>query len=257
MKDLFRKNQLFMNKAAENTSFVLYNFDRHAFHIFLIPYFLTKKDVNMKALLFSLFCFSLFHQQLYARIIFSPYYSVSSTKSITGKSSKGTETEKISKREEKGLAAGLALGRWFKLVGSVGQSFHVTTSQENTIKDEYEEIDFDQDFDSSTTLKEKKKKETQNRAKFTFVFDPSFWIFIMRVKLGVTAKQRIIKLYADDELLSTNEPEPKYNPHAGAGLGIRIGRTMYGMIEYNIDFYKFPETAPFEREVSVSYGVDQ
>jgi len=46
-----------------------------------------------------------------------------------------------------------------------------------------------------------------------------------------------------------------YKPTASAGAGVRIGRTMYFMAEYGFFFYKFPETKPFEREVSVSYGV--
>lgn len=193
--------------------------------------------------------------QGHSRIIFEPYYSVASTKSITSKSSNGTETEKISNREEKGIRAGLQFGSFFKIALSVGQSFHVTTTSENEIKDEYEELDFSADLDTSSIGKQKKKKETQNRARFSFILDPSFSIFVLRTKVGVTANQRIVKLFVDDVEVSTDEPDPTYKPHAGVGFGVRISPSMYFLAEYGFYFYQFPETEPFEKSLSLSYGI--
>src|SRR5690606_13192047 len=108
-----------------------------------------------------------------------------------------------------------------KLVFSVGESLHTTTTTESAMKDEYGEIDLGAELDSSTTGEEKKKKELQRLGRFTFVLDPSFSIFIIRTKVGITARQRILKLYTNDVLQETLEPEPTYKPHAGIGFGVR------------------------------------
>ena len=95
-------------------------------------------------------------------------------------------------------------------------------------------------------------------------FDPGFWIFIMRAKAGVTATQRIVD--TEQALVDADTGEstiakrsvttgPTYKPHSGFGFGVRLGRTMYFMAEYNMFHYKFPEIEPFEREVAVSYAV--
>lgn len=196
-----------------------------------------------------------FISQANGEIIFEPYYSVSSNKSISPNRTKGTETEKISQREEKGIKAGVAFFRVLKLMLSVGQSFHVNTTTESVLKDEYDELDFSSELNSSTSGQQKKKKETQNRARISFVFDPSFWIFVFRTKLGVTAKQRIVKLYVDDILQSSQEPDPNYHPHAGIGFGLKFTPRMYFLVDYSFYFYKFPDTKIFERELSISYGI--
>lgn len=191
-----------------------------------------------------------------AGILFEPYYKVSSTKSIKVDRSKDQETETIKQREEKGLRAGLSFFSLFKLNLAVGQSFLVTTSTTDTIKDEYDEIDFNKELNTSTAEpgKEVKQKETQNNARVTLVFDPSFWIFIARLKAGITARQRIVELFQDDVLLSHVDPGITYKPNAGVGVGIKLTPNMYFMIEYGFYFYKFPETEPFEREATISYG---
>ncbi|MEZ4743929.1 MAG: hypothetical protein R3B45_16030 [Bdellovibrionota bacterium] len=192
----------------------------------------------------------------HAGITIAPYYSVSSTKSITTKQSQGTETEKISQREEKGLKAGISFWRLFKLQLAVGQNFKTTTTTEQEITDEYDEIDFNSELDTSTRTpgKSTKIKDTQNKAKLSIVLDPGFWIFIARLKAGVTATQRKIEVFEEDQLISKVDPEPTYKPHAGVGLGIKFTRRMYGMIEYNFFFYKFPKPEPFEREAAISFA---
>lgn len=192
----------------------------------------------------------------YAGITFSPYYSVSSTKSISPKPKSGTETETISQREEKGISAGLSFFRLFGLSLSVGQNFATKTTTEQTIKDEYGEIDFDSELDTSTRTpgKEVKIKDTQNKAKFSFYLDPGFWIFIARAKVGVTATQRKVETFQDDILIDQKDPAPTYKPHAGVGLGVRFSPRIFAMTEYNFFFYKFPEKEPFEREATVSFA---
>jgi len=191
---------------------------------------------------------------LQAGIIFEPYYSFSSTKSIMPQHSSGTQTETISKREEKGLRAGLSFYRLWKLVASVGESYHVSTSSVSALKDEYGEIDFSQDLNSSTSGQQQKKKEFQRRASVNLSLDPSFSIFIMRAKLGVVARQRLIELFVDDVSVAKENPQPTYKPQAGAGFGIKFTPNIYALAEYGFYFYKFPETKPFERELTVSYG---
>lgn len=195
-------------------------------------------------------------QNALARITFSPYYSVSSTKSISPNKNEDTETEKVTQREEKGLRAGISFWRLLSLQLSVGQNFKVSTTKEQEVVDEYGDIDFESDLNSSTKEPgiETKIKDTQNKAKVSFIFDPGFWKFIARVKIGVTATQRITEMFVADEKVEEYRPEPKYNPHAGVGLGIRLTPRIFGMIEYNFDFYKFPDTKNFEREALISFG---
>ncbi len=192
-----------------------------------------------------------------AGITFEPYYSVSSTKTISPDRKSGTETEAITQREEKGLRAGIKIYRIFNFNLQVGQSFTVGTTKEQTIKDDYDEIDYDVELESDarTPGKEAKMKETQNRGRVELAINPSFSIFILKAKVGVTARQRIVELFEDDVLLTREEPEPTYGPHAGAGFGIKFSRRTFWMAEYNVNFYKFPELEPFERELQVSFGI--
>ncbi|RZA12750.1 MAG: hypothetical protein EOP10_30880 [Proteobacteria bacterium] len=97
--------------------------------------------------------------------------------------------------------------------------------------------------------------ETQRIGKFSLMIDPSFSIFIMRAKIGVTARQRII------EKAEAGRPDQKieapitYKPHSGVGVGIKFGPKMYFMAEYEMYHYAAPKLEPFERELSVSYNV--
>lgn len=211
------------------------------------------KIVNLLACLTALFMIS---QPAEARFDIAPYVSIKSTKSVTpGK--KDTENEKIQQRQEYGIRASLSFWRIFKTQLSLGQSVLTTTHKVNDVVDEYGEIDFNQDLnmDTSDPDKEIRLKETQRLGKFSLLLDPSFSVFIMRFKLGVTARQRIIVKEELGQPEQTITDGPTYKPHSGLGFGIRFTPRMYFMAEYELYHYKFPEAEPFERELSVSYNV--
>lgn len=192
----------------------------------------------------------------FARVEFAPYVSIKSTKSVTpGKNS--TEDESIKQRQEYGIRASVSFWRLFKTQLSLGQSVTTTTQQTNNVVDEYDEIDFASDFDMDTSdpANTVKLTETQRIGKFSLLLDPSFSIFIMRAKIGVTARQRII------EKAEAGRPDEKleapitYKPHSGVGVGVRFGPRMYFMAEYELYHYAAPKLEPFERELSISYNV--
>ena len=195
-------------------------------------------------------------EKAYSGIMFEPYYSYRSTKSLDPNRNEGTETETIKNREEKGVRAGLSLFSLFKVSASVGESFTITTSTDKEIVDEYDEIDLQSDLnvDPESETKQLKKKETDTRASLTFSFDPSFSIFIFRVKAGVTARQRIIKVFENDIQVLHEEPPVTYKPNAGVGFGVKLSYNIYAIAEYSFFFYKFPETEPFERSLSLNLG---
>ncbi|MFK7826150.1 MAG: hypothetical protein AB8G05_18500 [Oligoflexales bacterium] len=198
----------------------------------------------------------LYSSKSYAGIMFEPYYSYRSTKSLDPNRDEGTETEKIKNREEKGIRAGLSFLNLLKITASVGESFTITTSTDREIIDEYDEIDIQSDLnvDPNAETKEVKKKETDTRASLTFSFDPSFSIFIARAKAGVTARQRIVKVFENDTQILHEEPPITYKPTAGIGFGVKFSYNIYAIAEYSFYFYKFPETEPFERALSLNIG---
>lgn len=208
------------------------------------------------ALLTALFLSS--HTAL-AGFSFAPYVSIKSTKSVTpGKKDKSTETETIKKRQEYGVRASLSFWKLFKTQLSVGQSKLTTTQKVSAVKDEYGEIDFNEELnmDTSDPDKEIRLTETQNVGKFSLILDPSFSVFIARFKLGITARQRII----DKEEIGVEPVKitdgPTYKPHSGLGVGIRFSPRMYVMAEYEVYHYKYPpDIEPFERELTVSYNI--
>lgn len=193
-----------------------------------------------------------------AGITFSPYVSIKSTKSVNpDKKDKTKENETIKQRQEAGVMAGVSFWRLFKFQLGVGQSKLTTTEKVSEAKDEYGEIDYEQDLDMSTDdpTKDFKLTETQNVGKASLIIDPSFWIFIMRAKAGVTARQRIMESEVQGEAPVKHTEDPTYKPHSGLGVGVRFGPRMYFMVEYNALHYKFPEIEPFERELSVNYNI--
>ncbi len=208
---------------------------------------------KLAKIIFGFLLFSLANVAM-AGIIFEPYYSVKSTKNVDPNRKQGTQTEKTSLREEKGIKVGLGLGNLFKIQASVGQNFQKTTKTDGPIEDEYDEIDLNKDIDTSGANATYMKKETQNLGKASLIFDPGFWIFIMRLKAGITAKQRIISMYQNDVMVSEEKPAPTYKPHAGLGLGVKLTPRMYFVIEYNAEFYAFPKAEPFEKELAITYG---
>ena len=193
----------------------------------------------------------------YAKIDIAPYYSIKSTKSVTpGK--KDSENEKIRQREEFGLKFTFSMYKFLKFQFAAGQNNLTTTEKVSEVTDEYGEIDFASELDLDTTVPDKdvRIKETQNIAKASFIFDPSFSIFIARIKLGITARQRIIEKSETglEDVMITDGPT--YNPHSGIGFGVRLSRRMYWMAEYEFYHYAYPpDLEPFERELSISFGV--
>jgi hypothetical protein len=140
---------------------------------------------------------------------------------------------------------------------SVGQNKLDETRKTSQVVDEFDEINFEKDLnmDVSDQDAEVKTSEIQRKARVSLVFDPSFWIFITRLKAGVQAQQRLMTLEQNGTKESYTGPIT-YDPVASLGFGVRLGRRMYAMAEYGAVFYKFPETEPFEREVTVSYGIN-
>lgn len=192
----------------------------------------------------------------FARVEFAPYVSIKSTKSVTpGKNQ--TEDSSVKQRQEYGLKASVSFWKLFKTSLSVGQSKTTTTHQTNSAVDEYGEVDYSKDFnmDTSDPTNEMKLTETQNVGKFSLMIDPSFSIFIMRAKLGVTARQRIIEKSAIGQPDEKLEAPITYKPHSGVGVGVKFGPRMYFMAEYELYHYAFPKMEPFERELSISYNV--
>ena len=200
-----------------------------------------------------------------ARISVEPFASVSSTKQIktdkAGKNSSNTtastETEIVKQRTTYGIRGSLSIFSLLKLQLGVGTNQLTTTSKTSQAVDDYGEIDFNKDLnmDTSTPDKEVKVTETQKKGTATLVIDPSFSIFILRGKAGVVATQRGVK--KEEVGASTvNIVTPiKYKPTLGAGAGIKFGPQMYFVTEYSFFLYKFPEKSPFEREVTVSFGL--
>lgn len=192
----------------------------------------------------------------FAGVEIAPYVSIKSTKSVTpGKNN--SEKESIKQHQEYGVRASVGFWRLFKTQLSVGQSKSTTTHKTSEAVDEYGEVDFSRDFNMDTSDPENSMKltETQRVAKFSLILDPSFSIFIARLKVGVTARQRIIEKEETGRTAEKLTEDPTYKPNSGVGLGIRFTPKMYFMAEYELYHYKFPKAEPFERELSVSYNV--
>ncbi len=193
---------------------------------------------------------------LYAGVDISPYYSIKSTKSVTP--GKKIDNEKVAQREEFGIKATIKMWRLLKFQLSVGQNNLSTSERASEVVDEYDEIDLATELQIDTTNPnaELNIKETQNLAKLSFVFDPSFSIFIARLKIGITARQRIIEKSGTNVQSIKITDGPSYKPHSGIGFGVRLTRQMFWMAEYEFYHYKYaPDIEPFERELSVSFGV--
>jgi hypothetical protein len=193
-----------------------------------------------------------------AGVTIAPYVSVKSTKSIKPNAKdKSQENETVAQRKEAGLRASLSMGQLFSLQFSAGQNKLTTTQKTQDAKDEYGDIDYQKDLNLSTDAPDTELKitETQRNGKVSLVFDPSFSIFILRAKAGVTATQRILETEETGKDKMTLTAPPTYKPHSGFGVGIRFSPSMYAMAEYNFLHYKFPKVQPFEREVAVSFAL--
>ncbi len=132
-----------------------------------------------------------------------------------------------------------------------------TTSKTQDVVDDFGEIDFEKDMNMSTDSpdNEVKLSEKMIQARVGLALDPSFSIFVLRAKVGAQATKREMTLTEQGKDPVKTEPPITYKPYAGAGAGIRFSPKMYFMAEYSFFFFKFPETEPFQREVSVSFNV--
>lgn len=200
-----------------------------------------------------------------AGISIEPFASISSTKEIkpdkagktTTGSSSSTETETVKQRTTYGVRGSIGFFRIMKFQLGVGTNQLTTTSKTSQVVDEYGEIDFEKDLDMNTSTPDKEVKitETQKKASAVLAVDPGFWIFILRAKAGVVATQREFSKESEGDVPVKFTSPIKYKPTCGAGAGVRLGPKMFFMAEYSLFLYKFPDKEPFEREVSVSYGV--
>lgn len=207
---------------------------------------------------FILAIFIMLSEPAVAGVNIAPYVSIKSTKSIkANKNDKSKEDETVKERREAGLRGTLTFFRLFGLQLGLGQSQVTTTQKTQDAVDEYGQIDFKKDLNTSTDdpASELKITETQRNARMSIVLDPSFGPFILRARAGVTATQRILVTEATGEEKSTKVFGPFYKPLSGFGAGIRITPGSYFMAEYNFLHYAFPKTTPFEREVAVTYAI--
>ena len=195
----------------------------------------------------------------YGGVDIAPYVSIKSTKSVTpGNSNKTIDDEKVSQRQEYGIKATVTMWKLLKFQASVGESKLKKTEKVTDASDEYDEIDFQSELeiDTSDPTADVSITETQRVGKASFIFDPGFSIFIARLKLGITARQRILdrsQAGLDDVQITEG---PTYKPHSGLGFGVRFSPRMYWMAEYEFYHYKYaPDIEPFERELSVSFSV--
>lgn len=192
-----------------------------------------------------------------AGITVSPFASISSTKKLSPtKKNSSSEDVQVNQRTLYGLKLGLSFFRILVFEASAGQSKLDSTFKTQDAVDDYDQIDYEKDLkiDTSDPELEVKSTEIQNRGSVSLAINPSFWIFIMRAKVGVVATQREVSLEQSGVKTKTVTPIT-YKPTAGAGAGVRINARMFALAEYNVHLYKIPETTPFEREVTVSYGV--
>ncbi len=197
-----------------------------------------------------------------AGITFEPFASTSSTKQIKpdkiGKTSgSATETETIKQRTTYGLRASIGFLKILKFQLGIGTNKLTTTSKTSQAVDEYGEVDFasDLDMDTSNPDKEVTITEVQKKGTATLVIDPSFSVFLLRAKAGMVATQREFTKAAVGEPTVTEKTPVTYKPTVGFGAGIKLSPKMYFMAEYSLFLYKYPEKTPFEREVTVSYGL--
>lgn len=186
-----------------------------------------------------------------------PYASISSTKTIKPvKKDQSKESEVIKQRQEAGLRASIGFFSLLRAQASVGQSVLTTTEKTQYAKDEYGEIDYEKDLNMSTEDPEAEVKttETQKNARATLIIDPSFSIFVLRAKAGMTARQRIVEV-EQAGVVSTTTTGPKFMAHSGFGAGVRLGAGAYFIMEYGFEHYAFPEVEPFERNATISFGL--
>jgi hypothetical protein len=222
-------------------------------------------DSTKRLILGLILASGFFSTSVLGGITIEPYASVSSTKEIkpdkagskSASSGSATETATTKQRTTYGVRGSIGFFRIMKFQLGVGTNELTTTSKTSRAVDEYGEIDFEKDLsmDTSDPNKDVKITETQNKATATLALDPSFSIFMLRAKAGVVATQRKFSKESEGSPAVKYTSPVKYKPICGAGAGIKLGPKMFFMAEYSLFLYKFPEKQPFEREVTVSYGL--
>ena len=215
-------------------------------------------SINARQMLLGAALMALGATQAMATVYVSPYLTIRSTKTANpSKTDSNAEDQNIKQYREAGVSAGIGFWSIFRSSLSLGQAAATATTKKSTLVDQYDEIDFHKDLNMSTDNPDNliKVTDTQRRATFSLEIDPSFWIFIMRAKAGVTAQQRIVKTEEAGLPSRTVTKGPTYKPLTGVGLGVKLTPNMYFMVEYSAYHYKFPKMQPFERQLTVDYCV--
>lgn len=215
----------------------------------------------MKTLCIALFAIALSSEAFAksaSRFSFTPYVSMKSK--TVKKKDKNDPTKEVATtrtRTEYGFKAGLRFMSIMKLSLGVGQSSLTKKEEVSELKDEYGEIDFNQDLGTSNhaPTDEITMTETRRNAKLTLSVLPKLGPFIVKAGAGVTAKQRIIASEINGIQQPTLTKGPTYKPHSVVGAGFRIDSKKHMMLEYEMYHYKFPELEPFERAVTLSVTV--
>lgn len=188
----------------------------------------------------------------------SPYVSMKSK--TVKKKDKNDPTKEVAKkrtRTEYGVRASLRFLKIMKASLSVGRNSLATEEEVSELKDEYGEIDFNEDLGTSNHAPTDvvKKTETQTNAKFTLSVTPKLGPFIVKAGAGVTGRLREITSEIDGVAQPKITKGPTYKPHSVVGAGMKLTPKMSVMLEYELYHYKFPELEPFERSVSLSVNV--
>lgn len=194
----------------------------------------------------------------YSRFSIGPYASVSSTK-IISPGDEGSSNEVATTRTTYGLRISIGLMRWLSFDAQGGINEVDRTRKAVAMRDEFEDIDFEEDanVDTSDPEAEYRYQEKQTLGVAKFMFSPRFFNVVWgQFGAGVRVRQREIKI--DDMAAGTSESikDPfRYHAVASAGIRFRLLRSFTGSILYDFYFLQFPELEPHEQEVSVSFGV--
>lgn len=194
------------------------------------------------------------------RFSVSPYASMK-TKKVKQKD-RNDPTKEVTKtrtRTEVGVRGSLRFLKILKASVSVGRNSLTKEEQVSELKDEYGEIDFNEDLGTSNHSATDTVKTTENQinAKLTLAVVPKFGPFSVKAGAGVTGRLREVT----SEINGVAQPKitkgPTYKPHSVIGAGFRPTPKISVMLEYELYHYKFPEIEPFERSVSlsVSFGI--
>lgn len=205
------------------------------------------------------FLFCTICERAFALVSVAPFVSMSSTKTLKPvKNDKTKDQETIKQRTTYGIKGTVGMYSFLKFQLTLGQNQLTTTEKVGNAVDDYGDIDFHKDLNMSTDDPEKdvKTTETQRKGRASLVIDPSFSILILRAEAGVQATQRLFAQKVADQPEQKYTSPITYKPLATIGAGVKIGPRMFAMAEYSFFFYKFPKTEPFEREATISYGVN-